>query len=414
MLARVCLSVAAVLALAGTGLPLVAARPAAAQQEVGVLAAQKAQVMAFIFALDVSGFHELDTDLSRGTLGPGDLARAVEPTYRTRIGARAIEWPQSFRAKALELIDALDRLEVALRASDAQSAQAPGRAVHVVWHDLQDRIYGWLRDNPNTAGADTSVPQAVQAAQVIAVVHMLERRDFEQVESSLAAGRVIPGTLGAVRQSRSPVRATDWPEPLRAKALDLDRYLDELERPVRDEKAGPAVEPAGKVRQAERELVDQAYNWLGSLPSAAAAEPLPRSTQTAQMLAISFVLGPSGFERLDNALAAGAPPPGALRTVSQARTAVLATTWPEPLRPTASDLGLALADLEDALRVEDVGRAALSSGAARGTWRALAEGLDTWLNEAPNPTLDGAPNPRVCPPGTAPVPGAPEHCGPQR
>jgi hypothetical protein len=384
MPARIGLLIGAVLALAGVLAVANAAPPAraaAAQQDAAALAVQKAQVMAFIFALDVSGFHELDEELALEKLGPSDLAGAVEPAYRTRITARATDWPESFRWRALELIDELGLLEAALRAGDSHRARAPGRAVHIIWHDLQEKIYGWLGEDRVRSSGGASVPQAIQAAQVIAVVQMLQLRDWERVEKSLADGKVIPGTLGAVRQSRSPVLATNWPEPLRAKARELADALGELERPVRDEDARKAVGPARKVRQAERELSELAYGWLGGVPSSPeAAEPPSQAAQTAQVLATSFMLSFSGFEQLDDSLARGTLPPGALRTASQARIAVLATTWPEPAGVTASELALALADLEGALRAEDVGRAAPASRTVREAWTALADQIHAWLD----------------------------------
>jgi hypothetical protein len=107
-------------------------------------AAQRAQVMAAIFLLDQSGFHELDEALFLGTLTPGALPAVVQG----RIVVAATDWPAPLQPKARELLGQLGQLEAALGAGDLGQAAAPGREVHLMWHDLANLVYNWLLSLP--------------------------------------------------------------------------------------------------------------------------------------------------------------------------------------------------------------------------------------------------------------------------
>jgi hypothetical protein len=106
--------------------------------------AQRAQVMATMFMLDYSGFHELDGALAEGSLTPGALPAVVQG----RTVVAATDWPDPLRPKSSELLGQLVKLEGALGAGDLAQAAAPGREVHLMWHDLANLTYNWLLSLP--------------------------------------------------------------------------------------------------------------------------------------------------------------------------------------------------------------------------------------------------------------------------
>ena len=92
--------------------------------------------------------------------------------------------------------------------------------------------------------------------------------------------------------------------------------------------------------------------------SADEAENAMRMAQKAQVMAVTFQLDKSGFHDLDESLAAGTMPSGALGNVRRARIALMATDWPEAMHELARELGGHMMELEQALRAEDVAGAA--------------------------------------------------------
>ena len=97
-----------------------------------------------------------------------------------------------------------------------------------------------------------------------------------------------------------------------------------------------------------------------TIPAASAdeAENAMRMAQKAQVIAVTFQLDKSGFHDIDESLAAGVMPAVALGNVRRARIAMMAADWPEALHQTVRELGGHMVELEEALRAEDVGRAA--------------------------------------------------------
>jgi hypothetical protein len=132
-----------VLTLVAVGVP---AQPAAAQADAHQLA-QKAQVMAVTFQLDQSGFHELEDELTAGTLPSG----ALGPVRRARVATEATAWPHPLDDTAKKLVGHMKALEEAIRAEDVAKAAPLAKEVHDVGHDLSNAAYQWLAgEQPST------------------------------------------------------------------------------------------------------------------------------------------------------------------------------------------------------------------------------------------------------------------------
>ena len=98
--------------------------------------------------------------------------------------------------------------------------------------------------------------------------------------------------------------------------------------------------------------------YMTPAASADEAENATRMAQKAQMMAVTFQLDRSDFHDIDETLAGGRMPAGALGSVRRARIALMATDWPEALHEMVRELGGHMLELEEALRAEDVARAA--------------------------------------------------------
>jgi hypothetical protein len=132
---------------------------------------------------------------------------------------------------------------------------------------------------------------------------------------------------------------------------------------------------------AQMPTMDQQVTELRQMASQAHA-----SAQRAQVIAVTYQLDTSGFHDLDERAAAGSLPPGALGRVRRARTAVHATSWPEPLRETAVKLMPEMEKLEAALRDEDVARAAGPAHEVHEIAHQLSDQAYGWLGGGPAPT----------------------------
>jgi hypothetical protein len=113
---------------------------------------------------------------------------------------------------------------------------------------------------------------------------------------------------------------------------------------------------AGLVAGATLTLATIAYT--APTVSADESENAMKMAQKAQVMAVTFQLDKSGLHDIDVSLTAGTMPAGALGNVRRARIATQATDWPESMQGMASDLAGHMIELEEALRAEDVTRAA--------------------------------------------------------
>lgn len=121
--------------------------------------------------------------------------------------------------------------------------------------------------------------------------------------------------------------------------------------------------------------------------SVAAQADAIQLAQKAQVMAVTFQLDKSGFHDLDESLAAGTLPAGALGPVRRARVATEATEWPSALRDTAMKLVHHMKDLEEAIRAEDVAKAAPLAKEVHDVGHDLSAAVYSWLaGEQPSQT----------------------------
>jgi hypothetical protein len=100
---------------------------------------------------------------------------------------------------------------------------------------------------------------------------------------------------------------------------------------------------------------------LGVAPIAAQsneAHNAMMAAQKAQVMAATFQLDNSGLHDLDVKLNAGEMVPGALGKIRNARVATQATVWPDAMKENVDKLVASMTQLEQALRDEDVAKAA--------------------------------------------------------
>ena len=104
---------------------------------------------------------------------------------------------------------------------------------------------------------------AAQKAQVIATTFQLDKSGLHDIDVATNAGQPAPsGALGNVRRARVALKATEWPEPLKATAAELDGHLQRLDDALRNEDWAAAAEPAEKVHDVGHDLSAMAYQWL--------------------------------------------------------------------------------------------------------------------------------------------------------
>lgn len=115
-------------------------RTSEAQQD-ALAAAQRAQVMAAMYQIDSSGYHDLDVNLNNGEAAPaGSLGRV----RRGRIVAQATMWPAEQQELATKLVAEMMALETALRDEDIVTGALRAKQMHDSYHDLSDQVYAWL------------------------------------------------------------------------------------------------------------------------------------------------------------------------------------------------------------------------------------------------------------------------------
>ena len=121
--------------------------------------------------------------------------------------------------------------------------------------------------SPTAAAAPTEQHDAMtaaQKAQVIATTFQLDKSDFHDIDVATNAGQPAPsGALGNVRRARVALKATDWPDALKATVAELDGHMQRLDDALRNEDWAAAAEPAEKVHDVGHDLSAMAYQWLG-------------------------------------------------------------------------------------------------------------------------------------------------------
>ena len=104
---------------------------------------------------------------------------------------------------------------------------------------------------------------AAQKAQIIATTFQLDKSGFHDLDVATNAGQQAPsGALGNVRRARVALKATDWPESMKATVTELDGHMQRLDDALRNEDWAAAAEPAEKVHDVAHDLSAMAYQWL--------------------------------------------------------------------------------------------------------------------------------------------------------
>jgi hypothetical protein len=116
---------------------------------------------------------------------------------------------------------------------------------------------------------------------------------------------------------------------------------------------------------------------------AAAQQDAFLAAQKAQAIATIYQLDRSELHELEEALATGTTPAGALGVVRKAKAATMATDWPEPLHERAKQLANKLTALEEALRAEDAAKAAPLAKDAHDLEHDFSTAVYGWLAGGP-------------------------------
>jgi hypothetical protein len=114
-------------------------------------------------------------------------------------------------------------------------------------------------------------------------------------------------------------------------------------------------------------------------------EGIHQMIQRAQVMAVTYQLDTAGLHGIDEGVAAGSIPAGALGSVRRARIAVQATSWPEPMRETATSLASEMMHLEAALRDEKVAEATGPAHEVHEIGHRISDQAYTWLSGSSAP-----------------------------
>lgn len=108
-----------------------------------------------------------------------------------------------------------------------------------------------------------------QKAQVNHATFQLDTAGLHALDVAAAEGKIVPGSLGAVRRARIAVQATDWPEALKGMATEQVEIMKGLEEAIRSEDASKVSAPAKAAHDKGHDLSAAVYTWLetGTAPS---------------------------------------------------------------------------------------------------------------------------------------------------
>ncbi len=109
-----------------------------------------------------------------------------------------------------------------------------------------------------------------QKAQVAQTTYHLDKAGLHDLDVAAAAGTIPAGALGNVRRARIAVQSTEWPEAMKAMAMEQIETMKALEEAIRSEDAAKVAEPAKKAHDLGHDLSAAVYAWLetGKLPEA--------------------------------------------------------------------------------------------------------------------------------------------------
>ncbi len=103
---------------------------------------------------------------------------------------------------------------------------------------------------------------AAQVAQVAIAIYQVNNSGLHELDEATAVGQIPAGALGRVRAVRVVFAAVQWPEPLRATALDLVEHAARLEQALAREDVTAAAPEAAEVHRLYHRLTNAAYAWL--------------------------------------------------------------------------------------------------------------------------------------------------------
>lgn len=111
----------------------------------------------------------------------------------------------------------------------------------------------------------------------------------------------------------------------------------------------------------------------------ATADSAQQSAVTAQVALAAFQMDNAGLHDLDEAVAAGRIPSGALGRVRKVRIVAAATQWPASMQPMAQEFVAHTTGLEAALQAEDAAAAAPDAKAVHDIGHELSAAVYSWL-----------------------------------
>jgi hypothetical protein len=108
-----------------------------------------------------------------------------------------------------------------------------------------------------------------QKAQVASTTFQLDKTGLHEMDVQATEGKIVAGSLGAVRRARIAVQATDWPEALKPMAMEQVEILKGLEEAIRSEDAAQVAGPAKAAHDKGHDLSAAVYTWLdtGAVPT---------------------------------------------------------------------------------------------------------------------------------------------------
>ena len=115
------------------------------------------------------------------------------------------------------------------------------------------------------ATAQMTGDQAYLLAQKAAVNHatyQLDTAGLHALDEASNAGSIPAGALGSVRRARISVQATEWPDALKERAMNLVTTMKSLEAAIRTEDPAQVAPLAQKVHDDGHDLSAAVYTWL--------------------------------------------------------------------------------------------------------------------------------------------------------
>jgi hypothetical protein len=108
------------------------------QLEVSV---EKGRLLGALTALNETGFHALDDQMTVATEIPGGVSGRVK---KARQAAESITWPHDLEGHGNKIVAKLKDFEGALSANNLAACKQLAAEVHDIWHDMEGPAYAFL------------------------------------------------------------------------------------------------------------------------------------------------------------------------------------------------------------------------------------------------------------------------------